>query len=357
MIKFIHSADWHLDSPFSSADSGEAARRRAELRQLPRRLADYVNEHNIPLVLLTGDLFDGKHVYRETIEALAEALGSMRAKVLITPGNHDPWGKLWDEQVWSDNVYIFHKNRLTTLDAGDLVFYGGAFVTAEQSESMLAGFRAPEDGKLHIGLFHGEVAAESAYHPISAEDITRSGLDYLALGHIHKRGQERLGKTLAAWPGCPEGRGFDETGEKGFYEGVITESGEISVAFVPFSSGKYEILTVDVTGRDPKEAVEEALRGDTTLDRYRIILTGTAEGVDLKALTEHFRPRFAQLEMRGQTRVPRDLWEKKDEDSLRGVFVRRLQKRMEQAKTEEEQEMVRMAARFGLGALEHRDLG
>ena len=357
MIKFIHSADWHLDSPFSSADSGGAARRRAELRQLPRRLAEYVNEHNIPLVLLTGDLFDGKHVYRETVEALAEALGSMRAKVLITPGNHDPWGPLWDEQVWSDNVYIFHKNHLTSLEAGDLVFHGGAFVAGEQTESMLSGFRVPEDGKLHIGLFHGEVAAESAYHPITAEEIARSGLDYLALGHIHKRGQERFGKTLTAWPGCIEGRGFDELGEKGFYEGLIADSGEISLTFVPFARSKYEILTVDVTGRDPKEAVEEVLGTDTARDHYRIILTGTAETLDLKDLTEQLRPRFAEVEVRDQTRIPRDLWEKKDEDSLRGVFLRRLREKMDHAKTKEEQDLVRLAARFGLGALEHRDLG
>lgn len=357
MIKFIHSADWHLDSPFSARNAQEAAQRRAELRQLPERLADYVNEHGIGLVLLTGDLFDGKNVYRETMETLSAALARMKAKVLITPGNHDCWGPLWDTQIWSDNVYIFHQNRLTTLELGDLVFHGGAFTAPEQGTSLLSGFKRAEDGKLHIGLFHGEVAAESVYHPLHPGDIAASGLDYLALGHIHKRGEARYGKTLVAWPGCPEGRGFDETGEKGFYEGTISEDGSISIAFVPFARRKYEILTVDVTGKDAEKAVEASLPANTEQDDYRIILTGEAEQPAVNALTERLQGRFAALEIRDQTRLPRDLWEKRGEDSLRGAFLRRLYERLEQAATSEEEETVVMAARFGLAALEHRDLG
>ena len=355
MIKFIHSADWHLDSSFGP--QRDAGKRRQELRQLPERLADYVNEKGIGLVLLAGDLFDGGNVYRQTLEALSSALGRMRAKVLIAPGNHDCWGPLWDQWQWPDNVYIFHESRVTTLTLGDLVFHGAAFTAAEQSRSLLSGFRAPEDGKLHIGLFHGEIAQESRYHPIRSADIAESGLAYLALGHIHKAGQAHFGGTLAAWPGCLEGRGFDETGEKGFYEGTISAEGKVSIEFVPFARRNYEILTVDVTGKDPRTAVEEALPENTQNDLYRILLTGETDRVDASAVENALRQRFYALEVRDQTRVPMKLWEKREEDSLRGAFLRRLWARMEEAETKEEQDTVTMAARFGLGALEHRDLG
>ena len=55
--------------------SGLAAERRRESRELAFRLADYVNAHGVQLVLLAGDLFDSAAPYRETGEALAEALG------------------------------------------------------------------------------------------------------------------------------------------------------------------------------------------------------------------------------------------------------------------------------------------
>ena len=356
MIKFIHTADWHLDSPFAALGAEEAAKRRRELRELPNRFADYVKEQGIDLVLLAGDLFDGKNVYRETMEGLTAALGRMEAKVLIAPGNHDCWGPMWDKWEWPDNVYIFHKNAMTTLEMGDVVFHGAAFTAPEQGSSLLSGFQAAEDGKVHIGLLHGEVAAQSRYNPIPTEEAAASGLAYLALGHIHAAGQVRWGKTLIAWPGCPEGRGFDETGEKGFYQGVIADDGAVSIEFVPFAKRRYQSLTVDVTGKDPRAAVEEALPPDTEQDLYRILLTGEAERVEVSALEGALKERFYALEVRDHTRLPRDLWARAGEDSLGGVFLQKLKERYDTAQTEEERETVRAAARFGLAALEHRDL-
>ena len=56
MIPFLHAADFHLDSAFAALPPQQAAARRRESRELPFRLADYVNEHEIRLVLLAGDL-------------------------------------------------------------------------------------------------------------------------------------------------------------------------------------------------------------------------------------------------------------------------------------------------------------
>lgn len=105
----------------------------------------------------------------------------------------------------------------------NLVIHGAAFTGPEQAESLLAGFAAPEDGRVHFGLLHGEVEpSQPRYNPIRRQEIADSGLAYLALGHIHKRLEpQRLGRTLCAWPGCIEGRGFDELGPKGFYEGTL----------------------------------------------------------------------------------------------------------------------------------------
>ena len=58
MIRFIHAADFHLDSAFGALSARQAAARRREGRELGFRLANYVNSHGIDLVLLAGDLFD-----------------------------------------------------------------------------------------------------------------------------------------------------------------------------------------------------------------------------------------------------------------------------------------------------------
>lgn len=363
MLKFIHAADFHLDSAFGALSARQAAARRRESRELVSQLSNYVNRNNVELVLLAGDLFDSASAFRETREQLAEALGQMQAKVFIAPGNHDWYGPSWQMTDWPENVHIFKAASLEAVELPEwnLTLHGAAFTGTEQAEGFLAGFTAPDDGRIHIGLLHGEIdPAEKRYGPIRREEAAASGLAYLAMGHIHKRTEPlRLGKTLCAWPGCLEGRGFDELGEKGFYEGVIADDGQITLSFVPFARRRYEILTVDVTGKAPRAAIEEALPEETARHLYRILLTGeTGEGgVNTAALQETLADRFFALEVRDHTRIAEDIWARAGEDSLRGEFLRKLREQWAAAETEEEKETVTRAVRFGLAALDHRDLG
>lgn len=364
MLTFVHAADFHLDSSFGALTAGQATARRRESRELAFRLSDYVNENGVDLVLLAGDLFDSGAAFRETGEQLAQALGRMRARVFIAPGNHDYVGpgSPWLTVDWPENVYIFKESALTAVEVPEwgLVIHGAAFTGPEQTEGVLTGFAAPEDGRRHIGLLHGELdPAAARYGPIRREEVAASGLDYLALGHIHKRSEPvRLGQTVCAWPGCPEGRGFDELGEKGFYRGTI-DGGCVALEFVPFAQRRYEVLEVDVTGKSPRAAVEAVLPEDTARHLYRILLTGeTGEGgVDAGALQTALADRFYSLELRDHTRMAESVWARAEEDSLRGLFLRALREQWQQARSDRERETVTQAARFGLAALDHRDLG
>lgn len=363
MIKFIHAADFHLDSAFGALSEKQAVSRRREARETAFRLANYVNSHGINLVFLAGDLFDSNSPFRETGEQLAQALGQMEARVFISPGNHDWYGpgSLWQTVEWPENVHIFRENRITSVELPewDLVIYGAAFTGQEQATGFLHQFAVPADGRVHMAVLHGEIdPAERRYAPLGKDEIAGSGLDYLALGHIHKRMEpQQYGKTLCAWPGCLEGRGFDELGEKGFYEGTV-ENGTVSLKFIPFARRRYEILQVSVTDQNVRNAVEQALPTDTAQHLYRILLTGESDetGVDVSALKEGLADRFYALDIRDHTRIAEDIWSGCDEDSLRGLFLRNLRMEWNAAKTEEEQETVTRAVRFGLAALDHRDL-
>ena len=365
MFTFIHAADFHLDSPFGALPASQAAARRRESRELIRRLSDYVREHRIDAVLLAGDLFDSAAVYRETGEELAEALGRMPACVLISPGNHDWYGpdSPWTRISWPDNVVIFREDHMTAVEvpAWNAVFHGAAFTGPERSTGFLRGFTAPRDGRIHIGILHGEPETGAPrYAPVSRAEIAASGLHYLALGHVHKRSEPaRCGGTLYAWSGCPEGRGFDELGEKGFYQGTVTDDGQVTVRFVPFARHRYHQLTVDVTGQDPREAIRKALPELWEEDLYRILLTGETDerGINEPALREELERSCYALELRDHTVMGEALWKRAGEDSLRGLFLRQLLEQRERASTAEEQELVDRAARFGLAALAYRDLG
>lgn len=364
MVKILHAADFHLDSPFRALTPEQARQRRGEGRDAMMRLASFANAGDVDLVLLAGDLFDRGEIYRETAQMLPRALGEIHGRVFIAPGNHDYWEPSgpYGSLNWPGNVHIFKSEAIEAVEIPEknCVVYGAAFTAPECTEDLLAEFRVPEDdGRLHLMVLHADVEGGGRYRPIKKGEIAESGLDYLALGHVHAySGIQKLWNTTWAYPGCPEGRGFDECGRRGVIMGTVDKGGA-DLHFVTFCRRKYEILNVDVSGRDALEAVEDTL-GDTAAatDVYRIVLTGEAEegGVDTARVQRALEERFYRLEVRDETRPARDLWAYAGEDSLRGLFLRRLRARAEGAQTEEERLRVDRAARFGLAALENREL-
>ena len=359
MLKIIHGADFHLDSPFSGLTPERAAQRRRELRELPGRLARLAREEGADLVLLSGDLLDSDRVYQETAQALVRALGDMPCPVFLAPGNHDFWSPRspYAALDWPEQVHIFRSPRMEGVELPGLncTVWGRAFLSPHQEEGPLTGFRAPEDGRIHLGCLHGDLAPQSAYGPISQEEIAGSGLTYLALGHIHQRTElQRTGNTFWAYPGCPEGRGFDETGEKGVLC-VEAEPGAVSARLIPLCRRRYELLTVDLTGAgDPLSAIRAALPGDAGEHIFRILLTGEGERPDLAALEQVLAPLCFGVSLRDRTRLPLDLWKRRDEDTLTGLFLREM---WELCRQDPDDQRLQLAARYGLAALENREEG
>jgi DNA repair exonuclease SbcCD nuclease subunit len=179
-------------------------------------------------------------------------------------------------------------------------------------------------------------------------------MDYAALGHIHSySGLRQAGETYYAWPGCPEGRGFDETGDKGVILAQVSP-GACQLQFLPLGGRKYEVLSVDISqSQDVLATLEAALPTDTSRDVYRIRLTGqTDQTPPLSALQRALEGRFFGLELRDETHLRRDIWAQRDADSLKGLFLSRLWQQLEAAETDQERELVTQAARWGLQAID-----
>lgn len=359
-MRILHAADLHLDSPFEGLSQEDAARRRREQRDLLGRLADLCGENAVSLVLLSGDLFDGETAYPETEETLRRALAAMEAPVLIAPGNHDFWrrGSGYARMALPANVHVFTERAVTCVELPELGarVWGAAF-TDRYSGPLLRGFSAEKrPGTLDLLCLHGEVGSpDSRYDPISEAELAASGMDYAALGHIHTfSGARTAGGTRYAWPGCPLGRGFDETGEKGV---ILADAapGEVSLRFVPLGGRRYETVSADVSG-DEVAAALAAVPDGAQRDTYRLILTGEREDApDLPAIRRALAGRVDTLQLRDETRLRRDVWARAGEDSLRGIFLARLRDRLKSAQTDEERARITRAARWGLAALDGRE--
>ncbi|MCD7768621.1 MAG: DNA repair exonuclease, partial [Oscillospiraceae bacterium] len=71
------------------------------------------------------------------------------------------------------------------------------------------------------------------------------------------------------------------------------------------------------------------------------------------ALTRALEGRFFALKLRDETRPRRDIWEGREQDSLRGLFLARLWAQYQAAPEGPERARISLAARFGLQALEN----
>ena len=92
---------------------------------------------------------------------------------------------------------------------------------------------------------------------------------------------------------------------------------------------------------------------DTADDVYKIILTGESFAApDLAYLRQALERDFFALTFSDETVPPRDLWRRAGEDSLAGRFLRRMQRRIEAAQTEEEKKLLLRAVRCGIAVLE-----
>lgn len=355
MLKLIHAADLHLDSPFAGLTPEQAVQRRQEQRQLLAHLAELARERRADLVLLAGDLLDGAAMYRQTALALAQSLGAIPCPVVIAPGNHDYYGSAcaYSAVDWPENVHIFTSGQMSALPLPELgcTVYGRAFTAPHEGRSPLAGFSAAGEG-LHIGVVHGDVDGSPDYGPITRQEIAESGLHYLALGHIHKySGLQREGSTYWAYPGCPEGRGFDEIGEKGVLWVELSED-SCREEFVPLCTRRYRIIETDVTGvTDLTEAAKQAVKAEYRQDICRVVFTGERgeQPLDLPALERALSGTCYALSLRDRTRVSRDVWAKAQEDGLVGLF---LQEMREMIAREPDNECLPQAVRFGIAALE-----
>lgn len=360
-MRILHAADLHLDSAFAGLPEERASLFRQESRDILRRMVDWANDHAADVMLLAGDLFDSELLYSQTSRVLASSLGRFRGRVFIAPGNHDFYlpGGSYDAVDWPENVHVFTSRNPQTvlLPEWDASVTGAAFTAAEERAALDGAAFAGGEASVRLGVLHGEMTrGESKYRPIFPAEIEKTGLTYLALGHVHRYGGvQRAGAVAYAYPGCLPGRGFDETGDKGFLFGEVTADGAY-LDFIPFARRRYQSVTADITDRDPADAVRGALEGDCGQDICRVLLTGARrEDFSLAALQRELTGLCAALTLTDETYPEEDVWARRGEDSLRGLFLQDLRCRYDAA-GEEEKKRILQAVRFGLAALDNRDL-
>lgn len=353
-MKILHSADWHLDSAFVGKTEEQAQFLRQQLLRIPDKIANMCRTEGCDVLLLSGDLFDGAYT-KESFHAVSSALEEIKIPVFISPGNHDYLhpASVYSCEAWPENVHIFTHPVMESvyLEQWDCYLYGAGY-EAMDCPGLLKDFRAKDTGRWHIGVLHSDpLQSATHYCPITTQQIKDSGLDYLALGHVHKGGSFRAGNCLCAWPGCPMGRGYDEPGMKGVLLVDLDET--VSARFLPMNTPRFYDDSLDV-GSDAGEALAAYLPPVETEDFYRVTLTGYASDLDTDVL-RNSHPHVKNLELRDRTLPEMDLWSVIGDDTLEGLYFRLLHDGME-TDSEKLQQNLLLAAKISRQILDGQEV-
>lgn len=414
MVRLIHTADLHLDSAFSSRFSKEEAEeRRRNLLIAWNKLLQYGIERKVQAILISGDLFDSPVVSRSTMEIF---LSSIRKNPEISffylRGNHDTKNTFRFRDDLPKNLFLFSKEGKKYRLKEKLVLLGQEFYGTERrnefpeepygterrsefpeesygTESLLELQEEPEElveeellspssakdavqsiwnlkeEDCNILMLHGalreggpEVQNEQG---ISLKQLSRYPIHYLALGHIHKREEGKCGSLYYIYPGCLQGRGFDEEGEKGFYYLEIEEeTKEIKAEFVPLKEGEFRIIPLFLSEEDgtldAEEKIRESLKkeGAEAKDSVRIILKGekrAEEERNLRYLEKQLEEEYAYIEIKEETKLKLRKEEFIHEKGLKGEFLRMVCESESLSEEEKEKLMI-----LGIGLLQGEEL-
>ncbi len=224
-MRFIHTADIHLDSPLtglSSYQDAPVASLRTATRDAFENLVDEAIAEKVDFMVIAGDLYDGNWKDFNTGIFFARQMGRLKTAgipVYLLFGNHDAESEMTKKLSLPDNVYCFRSSKAETFELPEIkvALHGRSFKEAATTENLAVGYPDPVAGWLNIGVLHTALegnAAHANYAPCSIAELEARGYQYWALGHVHEH-QVWRGKSIVAFPGNLQGRHIRETGPRG----------------------------------------------------------------------------------------------------------------------------------------------
>ena len=353
MIKLLHTADVHLDSSFPSLGEKEELRKN-DFIQTFERLLSLAIKNEVDFFLVAGDLFNSATPSSFSIGKVQSGIRRLADRGIISiilPGTHDHVSQVnsvYRRHDFSDAIVLDNPGRIDPVvvekRGKKICFYGAPYASSAAGNSLAAMTRKFSEG-IHVGLLHGSRKGSPEWNyrkkdlVFTLDDLKKWRLDYVALGHYHNfEILSDSSRVLACYPGSPEGKKFGENGVRHAVLVRLDEHGLI-VDKLTVNARTMQEKQLDLTGISDRQTVREAiltLADSNTL--LRLTLAGILEfPLDMELLQAQVCDSFFHIEMIDHTSLFDSHFAGRiaDEETVRGCFVRRVQRLMAGAAPDE----------------------
>ena len=293
MLRLLHTADVHLGARHTDLGERAAVLRERQFAAF-RASIELALAEDVDLFLIAGDLFDSNTQPRRSVERVAAELARLtRASIrtVIIPGTHDVYDgasiyRSYDlanmARSGSDWVVVLTPYvPEIVFPALDVIIYGRVFDAKRSPRSPLSGLdaRAERRASWKIGMVHGSLLipgrTDSDSVVFTEDEISKTGLDYLALGHWHSAVEGRAGMTAYAYSGSPEPVALDQDG-----------------------AGQVLLVTLDDRDGYHNVTIEPKRVGETLIERIELDISTVESQPDLIDTIGHYADANLVLDVR-----------------------------------------------------------
>jgi DNA repair exonuclease SbcCD nuclease subunit len=271
-VRFIHAADLHLDAPFTglTSSSGRIGSALAEATyEAFRRIVDTAIAREVDFVVIAGDAYNSRDKslraqlrFREQMLRLAQE----NIEVFVVQGNHDPADGWSAGLPLPANVHVFPADRVGRAEVvrdGELIaaVYGRGFARRDTTENLALGYHREAADPVAIGVLHSNVGSNAEYEtyaPSTIDDLRAGGMDYWALGHIHKQGVLAQNPWVV-YAGSPQGINPKETGPHGCYVVEVSPGGTVALEHVEAAHVAWARVELDCSAANDLDSVRSLL--------------------------------------------------------------------------------------------------
>lgn len=334
-MKMIHCADLHLDSKLNAnLDKDKRKERRSEILRTYERMVQYATDHGVDAILIAGDMFDTKSISATVRNAVLHSIMSHPNIIFYyLNGNHDRDNFLSGLEEIPENLKLF-QDTWTTYEQKGIVISGMELNSSNHDAAYIS--LVLDSNKFNIVMLHGqevESTSKDKAEVINLKALRNKGIDYLALGHVHSYKKASLdARGIYCYPGCLEGRGFDECGEHGFVVIDVDEKNHsFTHEFLVFAQRELHTVQVDVseclTTAEMIEATKQKIEqvGCKTNSMVKLVLTGELDvecEKDISYLWTKFKEDFYFVKVYDETTLRIQIEDYMMDESLKGEFVR-----------------------------------
>jgi DNA repair exonuclease SbcCD nuclease subunit len=295
-LSFIHTADLHLDSPFSGlrqVDAEVAALLKDATFQAFDNVVDLALKNKVDFLLVAGDVYDSADRSLRAQLRFADGLKRLAdagIRSFVCHGNHDPLDGWSASLNWPEEVHIFGAKlesvSLALRGANVVRIHGVSYPHSRIDNSFGKGFERQGPEPFQVGLFHCSVGSDPAhetYAPRTLDELVAANLDYWALGHVHTHRVLKKEHPFIAYSGTTQGRHIREPAPRGCLFVRVNANGKVAARFEPVDAARWFFHELYIDDLETEGDLLKALEGicekmrDAALERPaigRIILRG-----------------------------------------------------------------------------------